>query len=60
MTGLADFFSAISTDYWMAFTLKMVLADLAIGLVVLIGHRWYKRAERKMADLHNKASIEPR
>lgn len=47
-----------TTEEWWTFALQMLLADLVIGLVVLVGHGWYKRIERKMAAEQRAASIE--
>jgi hypothetical protein len=58
MTTLGNILTAVPTDLWTTFGAKMLLADLAIGVVVLVGHRWYIRVERKVAEASNKAPME--
>ncbi|WP_413989681.1 hypothetical protein ACMDCR_27595 [Labrys okinawensis] len=47
-----------ATEAWWTFALQMLFADLVIGLVVLVGHGWYKRIERRTAEERSAASIE--
>jgi predicted negative regulator of RcsB-dependent stress response len=47
-----------ATEEWWTFALQMLLADLVIGLIVLVGHGWYKRIERRTAAEQSAASIE--
>jgi hypothetical protein len=57
MTFLTDIL-APETQPWWRFATQMVVADLAIAVVILIGHGWYRRIERQTAAQHQKASIE--